>query len=135
MVGLALLAIVVFALICASQAPNAEHYYSAGSKDYQAVQPVSGPGAAQMSEKVALDAYEKLPLSFVSNQGQTDKAVRYYAQGAGYGFFFTPQGAMLSFGGGGSVSLRAGSPDERKRGPRRLREAPALVCPQRGPDR
>jgi hypothetical protein len=26
--------------------------------------------------------------------------VRYYAQGAGYGFFFTHKGAMLSFAGG-----------------------------------
>src|ERR687898_982795 len=50
-----------------------------------------------MSEKEALDAYGKLPLSFVPNEGQTDKAVRYYAQGAGYGFFFTHEGARLSF--------------------------------------
>src|ERR687898_2732921 len=53
-----------------------------------------------MSEKEALDAYGKLPLSFVPNEGQTDKAVRYYAQGAGYGFFFTKEGARLSFADG-----------------------------------
>jgi hypothetical protein len=53
-----------------------------------------------MSEKEALDAYAKLPLSFVPNEGQTDKAVRYYAQGAGYGFFFTHKGATLSFAEG-----------------------------------
>jgi hypothetical protein len=41
-----------------------------------------------------LDVYGKLPLSFVPNEGQTDKAVRYYAQGAGYGFFFTPKLAL-----------------------------------------
>jgi hypothetical protein len=46
-----------------------------------------------MSEKEALDAYGKLPLSFIPNEGQsTDEAVRYYAQGAGYGFFFTKGG-------------------------------------------
>ena len=50
-----------------------------------------------MSEEAALDAYGKLPLSFIPNEGQTDEAVRYYAQGAGYGFFFTHEGAMLSF--------------------------------------
>jgi hypothetical protein len=50
-----------------------------------------------MSEQEAIDAYGKLPLSFIPNEGQTDKAVRYYAQGAGYGFFFTQKGAMLSF--------------------------------------
>ena len=101
--ALALLALVAFAaLIPASQAPNAEHY-SVGSKDSQsgAAAPVSEPAAApQMSEEAALDAYGKLPLSFVPNEGQTDEAVRYYAQGAGYGFFFTNEGAMLSFAEG-----------------------------------
>jgi hypothetical protein len=54
-----------------------------------------------MSEREALDAYEKLPLSFVANEGQTtNEAVRYYAQGAGYGFFFTKKGATLSFADG-----------------------------------
>ena len=91
------------ALIAASQAPNAEHS-SAGSKDSRsgtAAAPVSERAAApQMSEKEAIDAYKKLPLSFVSNEGQTDEAVRYYAQGAGYGFYFTPKEAMLSFAEG-----------------------------------
>src|SRR5215211_1326633 len=91
------------ALITASQAPNAEHHsYSAGSTADQsgAGAPVSQPAAPQMSEKEALDAYQKLPLSFIPNEGQTDEAVRYYAQGAGYGFFFTKEGAMLSFAEG-----------------------------------
>ena len=92
------------ALIPASETPNAENS-SAASTNVQSVTeaPVSSdPTAAapQMSKKEALDAYEKLPLSFVPNEGQTDKAVRYYAQGAGYGFFFTPKGATLSFAEG-----------------------------------
>ena len=37
-----------------------------------------------MSERKALNAYKKLPLSFIPNESQTDEAVRYYAQGAGY---------------------------------------------------
>src|SRR5829696_9034220 len=92
-----LLALAAFAaLIPASQAPNAGHsYYSAASTDSQ-----SGAAPQHMSEREALDAYGKLPLSFVPNEGQTDKAVRYYAQGAGYGFFFTEGGAMLSFAEG-----------------------------------
>src|SRR3712207_1269215 len=93
-----LLALAVFAvLIPASQAPNAGHsYYSAASTDSQsgaaaAASVSSGPTAApqHMSEREAIDAYGKLPLSFVANEGQTEEAVRYYAQGAGYGFFFT----------------------------------------------
>jgi Beta-propeller repeat len=97
----ALLALAAFsALIAASQAPNAEHHHSsAGSTaDHSgAGASVSQPATPQMSEKEAIDAYGKLPLAFISNEGQTDEAVRYYAQGAGYSFFFTPKGAMLSF--------------------------------------
>src|SRR5215213_7149528 len=93
-----------FALIVASQTPKAEHYSSAANTNTQSQteqEAVSQPGAApQMSEKEALDAYGKLPLSFIPNEGQTDEAVRYYAQGAGYGFFFTKGGAMLSFANG-----------------------------------
>jgi hypothetical protein len=44
-----------------------------------------------------LDAYAGLPLSFIPNAGQADDAVRYYAQGAGYGFYFTRGGPALSF--------------------------------------
>jgi hypothetical protein len=105
-VGVALLAFAVFAaLIPASQAPRAEHSHSVVSTDSQSetAAPVSSePQAAtpRMSEKEALDAYGKLPLSFVPNEGQTDKVVRYYAQGAGYGFFFTKEGATLSFAEG-----------------------------------
>src|ERR671910_2738477 len=93
LVVVAVALLVAFAtLIAASKAPNADHHSSAGSTQDQ-----SRAAAPQMSEEEALDAYEKVPLSFVPNEGQTDKAVRYYAQGAGYGFFFTHEGARLSF--------------------------------------
>jgi Beta-propeller repeat len=99
--ALALLALVAFAaLIAASQVPSAEHY-SVGSNDSQsgrAAAPLPESKAApQMSDEEALDAYKTLPLSFASNKGQVEEAVRYYAQGAGYGFFFTKEGARLSF--------------------------------------
>jgi beta-propeller repeat-containing protein len=45
----------------------------------------------------ATDAYGNLPLSFVPNRGQTDKSVRYYAEGAGHAFYFTPEKAVLTF--------------------------------------
>jgi hypothetical protein len=71
LVVVALLALAAFAaLIPASQAPNAEHQHSsAGSTADQsgAGAPVSQPAAPQMSEKEALDAYQKLPLSFIPN--------------------------------------------------------------------
>jgi hypothetical protein len=99
--ALALLALVTFAaLTVASQAPNAEDYSVGRTAFESGTALVSEPTAPQMSEKEALDAYGNLPLSFVPNEGQTDKEVRYYAQGAGYDFFFTPKGAMLSFAEG-----------------------------------
>jgi hypothetical protein len=80
LVALTLVALVAFAaLIAASNVPSAEHS-SVGSKDSQsgAETPVSEPGAApQMSEEEAIDAYEKLPLSVVPNEGQTDEAIGY----------------------------------------------------------
>ena len=41
-------------------------------------------------------AHAKLPLSFVPNAGQIDRRVHYYAEGPGYGFYFTPGEAVLS---------------------------------------
>src|SRR5215204_3165950 len=104
-VRLLALAALLAALILASEAPNnAEHSSSSSAgtmadRSGAAGAPVSQPAAPQMSEEEALDAYAKLPLSFVANEGQSEKeeAVRYYAQGAGYGFFFTQGGATLSF--------------------------------------
>ena len=101
------------ALIAASETPKVGHYSSPVSRNSQwqtEEEAVSQPGAApQVSKKEALNAYDKLPLFFIPNEGQTDQAVRYYARGAGYGFFFTQKGAMLSFadgeGGGHALAL------------------------------
>jgi hypothetical protein len=54
-------------------------------------------------------SYAKLPLSFIPNRGQMDSAVRYYAQGPGYGFYFTDDRAVLAFEGkrrGEAIQLR-----------------------------
>ena len=57
----------------------------------------SGPFPARNeSARPPADAYGKLPLSFVPNRGQTDARVRFYAQGAGHAFYFTPDKAVLS---------------------------------------
>jgi hypothetical protein len=62
-----------------------------------------------MPQVLGMDAYTKLPLSFNPNESQTEEAVRYYSQGAGYGFFFTKERAVLSFadgeGGGHALAL------------------------------
>jgi hypothetical protein len=102
MVALVLVALAAFGLILASETLNAEHSSAASTNsEAGAAGPISEPLAApQMSEQEALDAYKKLPLSFISKKGQTDEAARYYAEGAGYGFFFTQKGAILSFAEG-----------------------------------
>jgi hypothetical protein len=41
--------------------------------------------------------HEHLPLSFIANAGQTDSSVRYYAQGDGFGYFFTTSEVVMSF--------------------------------------
>src|SRR5882762_8477442 len=43
-----------------------------------------------------VEAYGKLPLSFVENQGQTAREVRYVSHGSGYELFLTPQEADLA---------------------------------------
>ena len=43
-----------------------------------------------------LDAYGKLPLSFVENQGQTAQEVRYVSHGGQYDLFLTSQEAVLA---------------------------------------
>lgn len=56
-----------------------------------------GAGLAGAGERNQVsDAYSRLPLSFVENHGQTDERVRYLAQGARYGFFFTPDSLKMS---------------------------------------
>jgi hypothetical protein len=44
----------------------------------------------------AANAHAKLPLAFVPNAGQTAERVRYHAQGAGYGLYFTDEKAVLA---------------------------------------
>lgn len=56
-------------------------------------------GQAVTSEKV-LDAYAKLPLTFVANRGQTNARVAYYAQNSRVAFYFTPQEIVLSLARG-----------------------------------
>jgi hypothetical protein len=100
----------------------------------QGVAPVAkaaGEGSAPVSataRRRARDAYQKLPLSFVPNAGQTNRSVRYYAQGNGFGFYFTPDKTVLSFTKGGKgaalhlIPLRASA-------------SAKLEADQRGPGR
>ena len=61
------------------------------------------PGEPSAAEDTALEAYGNMPLSFIPNRGQIDSQAAFYAQGAGYGMYFTPRSAILSFTEGGST--------------------------------
>ena len=50
-------------------------------------------GAAAVREA---NRYDKLPISFEPNQGQTNQAVQFLARGSGYTLFLEPDQAVLS---------------------------------------
>jgi hypothetical protein len=59
----------------------------------------AAPAVAAHDSKDAqiLEAYAKLPVSFVENRGQTDARVRYYAQGNRFAFYLTREEVVFSF--------------------------------------
>jgi hypothetical protein len=63
---------------------------------------LAGAGEPSAAEGTALEAYGDMPLSFIPNRGQIDSQAAFYAQGAGYGMYFTPGSALLSFTEGAS---------------------------------
>lgn len=42
-------------------------------------------------------SYTTIPLTFIPNEGQIDENVKFYIRGTNYGFYFTPQEAVMSF--------------------------------------
>lgn len=56
----------------------------------------SDAGAAPSSTVRVAEAYGRLPLSFESNQGQTDRPVKFLAHGSGYTLFLTDHEAVLT---------------------------------------
>jgi hypothetical protein len=59
--------------------------------------PAASEPVTSAAKQGILDAFDKLPLSFIPNAGQTDTRVRYYTHGAGYGFYFFDDKAALAF--------------------------------------
>lgn len=76
-----------------SQAPPASLGAQSASLAPAGVPSTALPAGAK---RRVTDAYAKLPLAFIPNAGQTDGSVRYYAQGAGYSFYFTDHKAVLA---------------------------------------
>lgn len=44
-----------------------------------------------------LEKLNKIPLSFITNSGQINSKVKYYAKGSNFGFYFTEKEVVLSF--------------------------------------
>ena len=66
--------------------------------------PAAGPPGGESStdtldlsarESSILEAYGKLPLLFIENQGQVDEAVRYYAKASGQTVYFTEENIVF----------------------------------------
>jgi len=54
------------------------------------------PMTPQSTKAEIADRYGKLPLSFQSNEGQTDRDVKFLSHGPGYDLFLTAAGAVLT---------------------------------------
>ena len=91
----ALLALAVAGLLVGGGSPSVSSEVPALSLPASAPRTQTRPNGGETSS--AAHAYGKLPLAFVPNRGQTDKSVRYYAQGPGHAFYFTPDKAVLTF--------------------------------------
>ncbi len=61
---------------------------------YAAEAPVNR--ATTLQKAAVMSSYGKLPLYFVRNDGQTDKAVKFYERGAGHSTFFTADSIVIS---------------------------------------
>src|SRR5688572_20926209 len=72
---------------------------------------VAATAAWEANREQALNAHANLPLTFVENRGQTDRRVRYYAQGARYAFYFTREAVVFSFRKGADAPDSLGRSD------------------------
>src|SRR4051794_19835645 len=83
-------------LIGLSDASSAGHAPANGTGD--AVQPTPPKNTGQRGDlqPQAGDTYGKLPLGFETNEGQTDRRVKFLARGPGYQLFLTPAEAVLT---------------------------------------
>lgn len=59
-------------------------------------QPAEGTAASDQTDKAKIsEAYGKLPMSFVANEGQTDERVKFMSRGRGYSLYLTANEAVL----------------------------------------
>ena len=69
----------------------------AGTRISLVAGPAAGASPAPSADGSTTQPLASLPVAFIENRGQTDSLVRYYAQGAGFGFYLTPDDIRLAF--------------------------------------
>jgi len=57
---------------------------------------IKTPATQKIQKAGIAETYGKLPLYFIENKGQVDKAVKFYEKGAGHATFFTEEGVVLA---------------------------------------
>ncbi len=58
--------------------------------------PAEGAAPSEQVDKAKIgEAYGKLPMSFVANEGQTDERVKFMSRGKGYSLYLTANEAVL----------------------------------------
>jgi len=82
----------------------------------QDVEQVDTRGAGKSVVGGMQAAFSKLPLSFIRNDGQLDRKIRFYERGPGHATFFAEDGVYLSLGYGYGLTGTASGSATRNRG-------------------
>jgi hypothetical protein len=69
-----------------------------GLPELNKIKSPAGSSLQEASNVQIQSSYAKLPLSFIKNDGQVDKKVKFYERGSGHATFFAQDGVHLSLG-------------------------------------
>ena len=73
----------------------------------EGIRPLGPAEVPEATRQRVLEAYGKLPLYFIANQGQLDPRVAYYVQGRDTSIYFTDRGVTLTIDGDANSSSEA----------------------------
>ncbi|MBI5675717.1 MAG: SBBP repeat-containing protein [Nitrospirae bacterium] len=90
---------------------------------------ISMTGKENSEAKIAV-AYGKLPLSFIQNDGQTDKKVKFYERGSGHSTYFTEEGVYLQLVTGQGSEVRGHKKDKLSADKKRVKSELVKLIPR-----
>jgi len=97
-----------FALSCTSPGMGKLEKPLASQTKESADQAAAPPSSLNPRTKIQVDdAYGRLPLHFMENQGQVDRRVRYYTRSGRHAIWFTSEGICFTFSKGRDQALTA----------------------------